>query len=81
MARELGADVFVVECRLSPETTRKRLLSRLGEVSASDGRWEIFEKQTGWFEPIDELPGNLHVLIDTSKPLLQNIRQVLDRIG
>lgn len=81
MAEELGADVFMLECRLAPETTRKRLLSRLGEVSASDWRWEIYEKQTDWFEPVDELPGNIHLLIDTSKPLLQNIRKVLDWTG
>lgn len=81
MAGELGADAFVVECRLSPELTQKRLLKRLSEVSASDGRWEIYEKQTGWFEPVDELPEKSHMLIDTSKPLLQNIRQILDRIG
>jgi hypothetical protein len=81
MAGELGADVFVVECRLTPEMTQKRLLKRLGEVSASDGCWEIYEKQAGWFEPVTELPENLHLLIDTSKPLLQNIRQVLNWMG
>ena len=81
IARELGADAFVVECRLSPELTQKRLLKRLDEVSASDGRWEIYEKQIGWFEPVDELPEKFHILIDTSKPLLQNIRQVLDWMG
>jgi hypothetical protein len=74
----LGPTAFVVG---SPELTQKRLLKRLEDVSASDGRWEIHEKQTGWFEPVDELPGNIHLLIDTSKPLLQNIRKVLDWTG
>ncbi len=81
MATKLEADALVVECRLSPELTQERLLKRLKEVSASDGRWEIYEKQTDWFEPVDEMPDKSHLLIDTSKPLLQNVRQVLDWIG
>lgn len=63
---------------MNPETTQKRLLKRMGEVSASDGRWEIYQKQTEWFEEITELTSKSHLLIDTSKPLLQNIGQVLD---
>jgi aminoglycoside phosphotransferase family enzyme/predicted kinase len=81
MAQELGADYLVVECRLSPELTQKRLLKRLGEVSASDGRWEIYLKQTGWFEPVTGLPPEHYLLIDTSQPLAQNIRHVLDKAG
>lgn len=81
MSRELGADFLSVECRITPEMTQERLLKRLNEVSASDGRWEIYQKQREWFEPVAELPEELHLLIDTSRPLLQNIRQVLDWIG
>jgi aminoglycoside phosphotransferase family enzyme/predicted kinase len=81
MAQELSADYMVVECRLSPELTQKRLLQRLGEVSASDGRWETYQKQIGWFEPVTGIAPEAYALIDTSQPLAQNIRQVLDRIG
>jgi uncharacterized protein len=81
MAEELGVDYLLVECRLSPELTQKRLLRRLGEVSASDGRWEIYRKQTGWFEPVRELPPEFYILIDTSQPLEQNIRHILDKVG
>jgi len=81
IAEELGADYLVVECRLTPELTQKRLLQRLGEVSASDGRWEIYQSQTGWFEPVKEVSTANYVLIDTSQPLEQNIRHVLDKVG
>jgi aminoglycoside phosphotransferase family enzyme/predicted kinase len=81
MSQELDADFLVVECRLSPELTQKRLLQRCGEVSASDGRWEIYQRQSGWFEPVKGDPPESYILIDTSQPLAQNIRQVLDRIG
>ena len=81
MAQELGADLVILECRLAPELTQKRLLQRLGEVSASDGRWDIYRKQQQWFEPVTHIAPQNYMLIDTSLPLAQNIRQVLDRRG
>lgn len=81
IAREFSADYLVAECRLSPELTQKRLLQRLNEVSASDGRWEIYQKQLDWFEAVKEVPPEQYILIDTSLPLAQNIGQVLNRIG
>jgi len=81
MSRELGVDYLVVECRLTPELTQKRLLQRCREASASDGRWEIYQRQTGWFEPVKEVSTANYILIDTSQPLAQNIRHVLDKAG
>ena len=81
MAQELGVDYLVMECRITSELTQKRLLQRCGEVSASDGRWEIYLMQTGWFEPVKGVPPEAYILIDTSQPLAQNIRQVLDKVG
>jgi uncharacterized protein len=80
IAEEAGAYWMIVECRLSPELTRSRLLQRLGEVTASDGRWDIYTRQLGWFEPVNNVPPEHYALIDTSQPVEQNIRQVLDRI-
>jgi uncharacterized protein len=80
IAEEAGADWMIVECRLSPELTRKRLLQRLGEVSASDGRWEIYERQLNWFQRVKKAVPEHYALIDTSEPVAQNIRRILDRI-
>ncbi len=80
IAQEVGADYLVVECRISSELTQKRLLQRLNEVSASDGRWEIYQKQRDWFETVKEVQVERYILIDTSLPLAQNIGQVLNRI-
>ena len=71
---------MIVECRLSPELTRKRLLQRLGEVSASDGRWETYERQLNWFQRVKNAAPEHYALIDTSEPVAQNIRRILDRI-
>jgi uncharacterized protein len=80
IAEEAGADCLVVECRLTPELTHQRLQQRLNEVSASDGRWEIYQKQKGWFEPVQEAAPDRYLLIDTSVPVEENIKRILDRI-
>ncbi len=80
MAEELGADFFVVECRIGPELAQKRLLKRLDEVTASDGHWGIFLKQQEWFEPVNEILPRQHVAIDASAELEQNINTVLEKI-
>jgi hypothetical protein len=78
LAEELGADFFIVECSLDEETIKQRLARRLEEVSTSDGRWEIYQPQKRAFDPVVEVPHQNHVIIDTSKPVEENIRQILD---
>ncbi len=79
MARAAGADFCIVECRADAATIKDRLRSRLSQSSVSDGRWEIYLKQQEWFEPVPQgAPG--HLTVDTSSPLEQNVRQVLERI-
>jgi len=80
LAEEMNADFFIIECTLDEEGIKKRLAKRLEQGSASDGRWEIYQPQKTAFEPVAEaLPKN-HVIIDTSKPMEENIRQILDKI-
>jgi hypothetical protein len=81
LAEELGADFFIVECSLDEETIKQRLARRLEEVSTSDGRWEVYQPQKRAFDPVVEVPPQNHVIIDTSKPVEENIRQILDGIG
>ena len=81
LAEELGADFFIVECSLDEKTIKQRLARRLEEVSTSDGRWEIYQPQKRAFDPVVEVPPQNHVIIDTSKPVEENIRQVLDKIN
>jgi aminoglycoside phosphotransferase family enzyme/predicted kinase len=78
LAEETGADFFILECVLDEESIKQRLAQRLEEASVSDGRWEILEPQKRRFEPVVEVPPQNHVIIDTSKPVEENIRQILD---
>jgi predicted kinase len=58
---------YVLECVCPDEITQKRLEKRLRDNdNASDGRWELFQKQKDDFEAITEVPENYHFRIDTS---------------
>jgi aminoglycoside phosphotransferase family enzyme/predicted kinase len=81
LAEKSGAEFFIVECRLDEKTIKQRLARRLEEGSTSDGRWEIYPSQKRAFEPVAEAPPQKHAIIDTSKPVAENIRQILDKIN
>ena len=84
LARRMGADFLLLECRADDETVRRRLESRLKrEDEPSDGRWEIFEEQKKTFERIRGWAPGLHLALNTAIPLeecLQGIfRHLLKR--
>ena len=80
LAEEKGADFFIIECTLDEANIKKRLEGRLEGGSVSDGRWEIYQPQQEAFEPVVEAAAPKHVIIDTSKPPGENIRQILEKI-
>jgi aminoglycoside phosphotransferase family enzyme/predicted kinase len=80
VAQEAGADFFIVECRLDEENIKKRLARRLKRGSVSDGRWEIYQPQKEAFDPVKEAAPQKHAIVDTSRPLGENIKQILDKI-
>jgi hypothetical protein len=67
MAEKLGVRVYILECVCPDEITRQRLEKRIRENdNASDGRWDLFQKQKDDFEAITEVPENNYFRIDTS---------------
>jgi hypothetical protein len=80
LAKETGADFFIIECRLDEKTIKRRLARRLKQGSVSDGRWEIYQPQKKAFAPVVEASPQKHAIIDTSKPVNETIRQVLESI-
>ncbi|MCL2281194.1 MAG: AAA family ATPase, partial [Dehalococcoidia bacterium] len=80
LAQQKGADMLLVECHLSAQLTQERLQQRLSQTTSSDGRWEVYQKQLEWFEPISYNQCE-YIALDTSLPLEQNTRQVLNRIN
>ena len=81
LARECGANYFIVECRLREEIIKERLASRLKLGGVSDGRWEIYLPQKTRFEPVDEVDNQQHIIVDTSFPVDQYIDEVVEKIA
>lgn len=79
LAGELGRRFFILECHLNEAILRERLRKRLDLDSISDGRWETYESQRMLFQPVLEENSAIHVIIDTSRPATENIRQIIDR--
>jgi predicted kinase len=80
VAEETGADFCIIECRLDEKNIKERLERRLKGKAVSDGRWEIYKPQKEAFEPVREAAPPKHAIIDTSKPLAENIKQILGKI-
>jgi predicted kinase len=73
LAARHGVPFRLVECHAPPAVCRARLRQRAHTASVSDGRLEIFDDFVASWEPIDELPADEHLVIDTSGPLADNL--------
>ncbi len=81
LAQEKKADFFVLECTLQEDLVKQRLKRRLERGTVSDARWETYESQKKIFEPVVEVPANNHAIMETSKPVPENVRQVMEMLG
>jgi uncharacterized protein len=65
----------MIHCYASDEITKQRLGRRLsGGKDFSDGRWEIYLAQKAAVQPIEELPANSCLELDTNTPAEQLVR-------
>ena len=80
LAETAGADFLVLECTLDEASVRRRLARRLKGVSVSDGRWEIYGPQKKRFEPVAEVAAERHFLIDTARPLTDQLSSVIESL-
>lgn len=70
LAKKLGAEFHIIECTASDDIVRQRLDKRAKqERVASDGTWEIYEKQKKGYEEIKEshITINISTKIDIDK--------------
>ncbi|MBU2489111.1 MAG: AAA family ATPase [Proteobacteria bacterium] len=66
-ARQGRSAFFVVECTAPEAEVRRRLNRRLTDpAEVSDGRWEVFQAQKKDWEPLDEVPQESRIIVDTS---------------
>ncbi|MEZ4585149.1 MAG: AAA family ATPase [Gemmatimonadales bacterium] len=76
LAEQSGARFYFIECQAPLEVCRARLGKRALGPSVSDGREEILQAFVSRFEPVDELPPEEHILIDTTGPFEVNLARL-----
>jgi predicted kinase len=80
-AKEANAQFLCIEFICPEEVVRKRLERRLdSKEGISDGRWEIYCAQKETFDKIDDLTPNFHFVIDSSKPIEDSKRKIIERL-
>jgi aminoglycoside phosphotransferase family enzyme/predicted kinase len=66
LAAKHNVPMVWIHCASRDEVTRERLRRRSEEGrDLSDGRWEIYLKQQSAFDPLEELPQDIHLSLDT----------------
>ncbi|MFI5306875.1 MAG: AAA family ATPase [Polyangiales bacterium] len=81
LAERLGAPFLFVDCAPPLEVCRQRLSERARGPSVSDGRAEVFEAFVASFEPVNELPAEAVVRLDTSRPLGESLTRLSARLS
>ena len=77
LAKKSGAEFHIIACTASDDIIRQRLEKRAKEEGvASDGRWEIYEKQKQGYEQIQES----HITIETSSNIDMIKHLAIDKI-
>ncbi len=81
IAGELGVDFLVIECTALESEIQRRLNQRIkgNEDTLSDGRWEIFPQQKADWQPIQEVPKDRYIQLDTTGPQQDTVRILLQR--
>ncbi|NIM57914.1 MAG: AAA family ATPase [Candidatus Aminicenantes bacterium] len=80
-AKEVNAKFLCIEFICPEEVVKDRLKKRFdSKEGISDGRWEIYCAQKESFEKVDDFPSNFHLIIDTSKPIEESKRKIIERL-
>jgi len=79
LTADLDTNLIFVEGVCKEETIRSRLKQRETTSGLSDARLEHFSQMIEDFEPLVELPGEIHLKIDTDQPLRRALAEVLSK--
>ncbi len=74
LARETGAHFFLVECRAPDEVLLQRLERKTRDPwEISDARPDLYSRLLEAWEPPSEIPFDMHLVLDTSRPLAETL--------
>jgi len=77
LARDMDANIIFIECTSPIKVLKDRLVKRETDVSVSDARLHHFKQFKSQFEPLDDIADEMHIRIDTQKPVKENMMEIL----
>ena len=81
LATRCGVPFLFIECTVPPDVARARLATRARAPSVSDGRLDVYDAFVASYEPVDELPVDAHLRLDTSGPVTDALTAIRARIA
>lgn len=79
LAKDMDVNIVFVECVLSDELIKERLLEREIRPSVSDARVHHFNHIKKRFEPLDFTHDKMYIRVQTKKPLNECMQQILSQ--
>jgi predicted kinase len=77
LASRLGCRLYFIFCQCSEAEMKRRMEIRSHDPAAvSDGRWEIYLQQKNRFEPPTELSDEELILLNTERPLEEQMEEL-----
>ena len=81
LAQRYGVPFTFIECAAPHALCKERLAKRALGPSVSDGRSDIFERFVASYEPVEELPAESYLKLDTSRPIEESMARIEARLG
>jgi len=79
LAKDMDANLMFVECICPEDLLKERLMRREATSSVSDARLRHFEQFKARFEPLDEIRDEMHLRVDTQRPLEESLQYILSQ--
>jgi hypothetical protein len=77
LARDMDANIIFIECTPPIKVRKDRLVKREADVLVSDARIHHFKQFKSQFEPLEDIADEMHIRIDTQKPVKENMAHIL----
>jgi predicted kinase len=82
LARDADRPFTFVECVVPSGTLTERLQARSQHAGVAEDAWlELLTHLQERWEPVVELPGDEHLIVDCTRPLDESVESVLDLIA
>lgn len=79
LAKDMDTNLVFVECTCPEAVLKERLIRREATSSVSDARLYHFEEIKARFEPLNEVRVEMHIGVDTERPLEESMEHILSR--